>query len=354
MGKWKSKPGQRIPNDGNMNNETELAAESVRQVENAQLLTAEEIAVLEVLGVTMDSEMLQRLLEEAGIAPATIPPLSPVTPVVPLLTSEPPTMAAKDACDTFVGGTGVSGSVISVTFPDDLIVTTIVNADGTWVVDIPPAASLRPGEFITANQTTPGMLPSSAVSSEIIGAGRVVTGTVYPVAYDDHGLGPDFLPLFDITVHLRIPGTCTIVSSTIVTPIGTTGTGRFCFMDAPEGDYTLYIERPGYLVRTLAVHIQAGIGVTTLTPPDADSFGLIFGDANWDKKVGPRDLSYILSEYGTVYPGLGYSPQSDSNADGVIDMADYDLMLANWEEGYYSYSGFVVTPVCHVFDPPIG
>ncbi|WP_241956352.1 Ig-like domain-containing protein, partial [Staphylococcus chromogenes] len=52
---------------------------------------------------------------------------------------------------------------MTVTFPNDEVVTGTVDEDGTWTVDVPPTVTLTEGDVITAtveddngNVSTPG------------------------------------------------------------------------------------------------------------------------------------------------------------------------------------------------------
>lgn len=86
---------------------------------------------------------------------------------------------------------------------------------------------------------------------------------------------------------------CQTVLSTTVNPIGTTGIGSFTFTNVPSGNYILYIKRPGYLARTMAITVPAGSGTTNVQPPDGQTFSLWGGDVDNDNIVNAVDLSIL-------------------------------------------------------------
>jgi uncharacterized repeat protein (TIGR02543 family) len=75
------------------------------------------------------------------------------------------------AGDTTVTGTGVAGSTITVTFPNDTTATAVVNGNGIWsITNLPTDVTLTAGQTITATQLTLGMTVSPAVSTTVINA----------------------------------------------------------------------------------------------------------------------------------------------------------------------------------------
>lgn len=69
--------------------------------------------------------------------------------------------------DATVGGTGLAGATIRITWPDASNSTTTVGPSGTWVAT--PPASLTESETITANQTVTGKIVSADVSTVVLG-----------------------------------------------------------------------------------------------------------------------------------------------------------------------------------------
>jgi hypothetical protein len=336
MGKWNKQPPH---------NSLSLAApaQKIEQDINAveQALIQEEVAL----------EVLLQELAQAELAgssntfiPGEILPLLPYAPFIPpippipgLPESEPP-FDLSVHCNT-VTGKGLPGSLITVTFPDGSASTAQVDDGGDWLVPVPPVLILQNGETVTATQITPNHNSSSPLAAEV-DLGRVLIGYVSPIVYDDHGYGPDFLNLFTTIAQLRDPITCAPIASTTVTPIAATGTGQFCFTNVPAGDYILYLLRPGYLARTLAVHAPTSIGTTEIAPPDASIFTLIGGDLNNDNIITLADRSAILSAMYQTYPGYGgYSAGFDLNADGIIDLLDRNIVFDNMYSGSNGYSG---------------
>jgi hypothetical protein len=85
--------------------------------------------------------------------------------------SEPPVVNPVDEDDDKITGEGVPGSEIEVTFPDGTTVTTIVDEDGNWEVDIPDDVDLKDGDTIEVVQTEPGKDPSDPATEVVVGSG---------------------------------------------------------------------------------------------------------------------------------------------------------------------------------------
>ncbi|PVX52261.1 hypothetical protein C7377_0568 [Balneicella halophila] len=81
--------------------------------------------------------------------------------------SDEPTIDDPTEGDDTVTGGGNPGSEIVVTFPDGGVVTTTVDEDGNWEVDVPDGEDLTPGETVTATQTDPGKDPSDEVTGTV-------------------------------------------------------------------------------------------------------------------------------------------------------------------------------------------
>ena len=69
--------------------------------------------------------------------------------------------------DTQIGGTGIPGSQITITWPDDTSNTT-VGVFGTWVFTPPGGFGFTAGEIVTATQTVPGKLESPEATSTVL------------------------------------------------------------------------------------------------------------------------------------------------------------------------------------------
>jgi hypothetical protein len=167
----------------------------------------------------------------------------------------------------------------------------------------------------------------------------MITGIVLKVVWNDHGFGEDFLNLFTIVAQLRNPTTCAVIAATTVARIGSTGTGRFCFANVPEGDYILYLHRPGYVARTLAVYAPAGDGITSVSPPDAEVFDLLAGDVTNNNIVDTFDISLVKNAFTALYPNPPYQADVDFNADAVVDTFDLSVARNNFSFQSSLYSG---------------
>lgn len=70
--------------------------------------------------------------------------------------------------DKTVSGTGVSDSVIVVTFPDGSKVTTVVGKNGSWTVAVPDGVTLTRDDVLTATQTEQGKTVSDPSEKTVI------------------------------------------------------------------------------------------------------------------------------------------------------------------------------------------
>ncbi|TDM38829.1 YSIRK-type signal peptide-containing protein, partial [Macrococcoides goetzii] len=82
--------------------------------------------------------------------------------------SAPPVIQTVDSDDLSVTGTGVAGDTITVTFPGNITVTTIVKQDNTWTLAIPADMDLVGGELITATATDPGKNVSQPAETTVV------------------------------------------------------------------------------------------------------------------------------------------------------------------------------------------
>ncbi len=79
--------------------------------------------------------------------------------------SAPPVINTIRAGDSLVVGTGVSGSTVTVTWPDNSTITAVVGVDGYWWVLV--RGALNWGEVVSATQTEPGKLVSDSVQTTV-------------------------------------------------------------------------------------------------------------------------------------------------------------------------------------------
>jgi len=249
------------------------------------------------------------------------------------LVSPRPEIDPVMAGDSTVSGTGSPGCNATVTLPNGAQIEVSVAEDDTWVISVPTGLTLVAGQVISATQTCPGMVESSPATIIVqLRSSHTVTGYVSPLVVDDLGFGPNFLQLFDIIVELRtsflVPAPPELV--TVAVPVDAEGLGLFTFLNVPNGDYVLYIKRPGYLVRSMNVTITAADpDDITLAPPGPDDngvFNLWSGDVDGSTRVDNSDLIMILEGYGAVYPQPAYGPNKDQNADGVINEDDFQFV----------------------------
>jgi len=90
----------------------------------------------------------------------------PIPPVV--RRSVPPLVDEINEGDRVISGTGVPGASVTVSFPNSTRTeTAIVDADGTWSVNVPGNVNLLEGDIVKAAQTEPGYDPSVTVEVEV-------------------------------------------------------------------------------------------------------------------------------------------------------------------------------------------
>ena len=177
---------------------------------------------------------------------------------------------------------------------------------------------------------------------------RTVSGYVMPMAMNElFGVGGGFLLMHDVVVELR---------TTFLTPapaqlsvkaelMNNLGIGQFTFENVPFGNYVLYIKRPGYLARPMLVTVDASSSaIISLAPPDVAEMGifrLLPGDCNNDDRVDNLDIIMILDLASQRVNALDtrYVPYCDLDANGLIDMADFNMAYTNWGATVLDYSG---------------
>lgn len=83
--------------------------------------------------------------------------------------SRTPTIFNVHQNDSLLVGTGIPGSTITITFPNGVISTVIVGADGNWFAVVPSSAfPLLAYSIIEVTQTEPGFQPSDTVSTTVL------------------------------------------------------------------------------------------------------------------------------------------------------------------------------------------
>jgi len=252
------------------------------------------------------------------------------------------------ARSSVVSGTGNAGCTVIVTLPNGVQIKAVVEDDGNWTISVSAETVLMEGQIISATQICRGMKESSPEATAVLPhPGHTVTGFVSPLVVNDLGFGPAFLRLFDVVVELRatfrMPAPPEL--RTVAVPVNEMGLGAFTINNVPEGNYVLYIKRPGYLARPMNVAITANSPDTvTLAPPgsyDNGIFNLWPGDVNGDLRVDNDDIIAIIEaiSVGANYPSPLYNPSLDLNADSLIDNEDIMLVLAFWNRTVLDYPG---------------
>jgi uncharacterized surface anchored protein len=101
-------------------------------------------------------------------------------PNTPAIQSEPPTINRISSIDRTITGTGRPGCEITVTFPDNSTVTTIVDPTGLWTVDVPSGLTLIVGQSVAATQQCGIYLPSNPVRNIVLPPQESPTPVVNP------------------------------------------------------------------------------------------------------------------------------------------------------------------------------
>jgi len=227
-------------------------------------------------------------------------------------------------------------------------------------LDLAPPAPLQGGEsigrvfqeyFDVGIKERRGLAyPAMWVGQGIFGdSGKTVTGKVWPIQdVDLWGIGDSFMRKHDVVVELR---------STFLTPApanlrttaastGGSGQGEFTFTNVPNGNYVLYIKRPGYLTRAMLVSItDSSPAVVTLAPPgtaEGGIFRLWWGDCNDDYRVDNDDVLMILELMVMNVNAFHtyYNAACDMDGDGRIDNDDILMVLEMWDRNITQYPGF--------------
>lgn len=103
------------------------------------------------------AERLDGIIKVTITAADSAPVEDPVTPE----SSAKPVINPVKVGDTTITGTGVNGSTITVTLPDETELTATVE-NGNWSVDIPEGKPVAKDDVIKATQTETGKAPTNA------------------------------------------------------------------------------------------------------------------------------------------------------------------------------------------------
>lgn len=143
--------------------------------------------------------------------------------------SEMPTLNGIKKDDDKINGAGVPGAEITVTLPDGSEVTTIVENDGTWSIDVPDTITLAEGDLVTAVQKEENKEVSQPVSETVQDLERTL----------DQSEAPTIDTIYDGDKEISgtgVPGAEIIVTlpdgSEVTTIVGDDGTWN---VDVPDG-----------------------------------------------------------------------------------------------------------------------
>ena len=110
--------------------------------------------------------------------------------------------------------------------------------------------------------------------------------------------------------------------------------GVFVLEDVADGNYILEIKREGFLTRRTKIRVNADQPVQFLEHRE-----IIPGDINDDLLINLADLSQLKMMVGGNFldPTTNYDPKYDLNADGRIDLLDFNLILKLSGFWFYHY-----------------
>ena len=175
--------------------------------------------------------------------------------------------------DAVISGAGRAGRRVIVTFPNGKQAVTNVQPNNAWRVCVPPDIRFSPGEIMLASQRCENGGPSLACATPIAdtaaavvieGPTAIITGTVFPVAFDPGDCeaawsrGPAYLEANAAAVRLRTLEGYEVLR-TRAQPIGYSGEGKFVFESVPAGQYVLHVQRPGFLPCAQLVSVKSGV-----------------------------------------------------------------------------------------------
>ncbi|MCK1238706.1 Ig-like domain-containing protein [Streptococcus uberis] len=187
----------------------------------------------------------------ASVTVTVIDKTPPATPTVDPITSE----------DSVVTGIGVPGNTITVTFPNGITGTAVVNPDGTWSVPVPASEDLVGGEILPVTSTDPSGNVSPTTNVTVKDVTPPPAPPVNPVTSED-----------TVVTGTGVPGD----TITVKFPTGTTGTA----VVQSDGTWTVTIPTGVDLVggevlpvteTDLAGNVSGAttVTVTDTTAPDA-------------------------------------------------------------------------------------
>ena len=190
--------------------------------------------------------------------------------------------------------------------------------------------------------------PAMWVYPGVFKPGHTVKGKIWPMVSEDlWNIGDNFMKAHDVVVELRTtfntPASADLSAKAVL--MDGTGLGEFTFTGVPDGDYVLYIKRPGYLTRAMKVTIGgAPDSVINLEPPgtaEGGVFRLWWGDCTDDLRIDNDDVLMILEMISNNVNAFSplYNAACDLNADGLIDNEDILMVLEMWNRMVRMYPG---------------
>ncbi|GBG97381.1 Ig-like domain-containing protein [Lactococcus termiticola] len=126
-------------------------------------------------------------------------PVSTIVSASSLAQSSPPDFKQIMAGDRTISGTsgkaGTSavGATISITLPNGTILTTTVDANGNWSLNLPNSVELKAGDKVIASQTIPGMSESEPVETTVVASATTTPAFLLPFT-GGRGLGLLVIP----------------------------------------------------------------------------------------------------------------------------------------------------------------
>jgi hypothetical protein len=166
------------------------------------------------------------------------------------------------------------------------------------------------------------------------------------VTFIGRGTPPDDRWRDSLTVQVIPDGTSTPILDQIVT---TDEYGHFT-VEVPPGTYRIKVKNSQSLINARTVTLTAGQNIV-------DMGQLRVGDVNADNIVDITDYSLLVGSFLAQPGDAGYNPNTDFNVDGITDISDYSILVSNFlevsEQSAQGVSTNVVDPVMLSITPSV-
>ena len=131
-------------------------------------------------------------------------------------------------------------------------------------------------------------------------------------------------PARDVTIELR-RSTGAMISTTTITPTGTSAAIPFIFDNIFPGSYTLIFRQPGHTSFTINNIVIDSQDIDLAKDPHfPERLPLYPGDINGDGQVNISDLTVLLAYW------MSDNEYANLTGDGQVNVSDLSLLVQNW------------------------